>query len=413
MLETIKQFFYENKDFKPQFLDLFYNLSFSLLQLSKTKFHHPNQQNLLKILRIASNRLLNSKYPNLKGNKKREITSNFITMCRKLFSSYFKGENFNRDDDILREFLFETVFEENAYRISQDLESASEEDKKLIRWVIRVITEQKNPVVDSSRNYQLEYFHLKNTFIGILNYNSNQQLDASFNNEIIKKTIYELENLWTPIERKNLKHLREQKFIFWDIGDFLVRYGIGFWSPYFTKKNNYRDREDININLIIPDKIIRRVQEIVGIYDGRISELESLPNDLDLFGEPTHGWIKDYLCENIFLFEDIINNDIINVQKEYNTNEIGKIDILLEDVNGTYWIVEIKPGEPNYSPIGQIMNYMSWVRENKRSQVKGILITKSISPQLRSAFRELNSTDIEICTYEVSEDQQITLNKVL
>ena len=411
MLEIIQSFIDENIDKRPQILDLFYNLSFSLLHFSRIRFHNPNKQNLLKILRITSTRLLDLKYPNLIGRKEREIISNFINLCKTLFNSHFIGDNFYRYDDILREYLFESVFEEYFEKISEGLDLMSEEGKNVLKWILRVISERCESRIDPKRTYNLEYFQISNNNVGILNHNSNQQLNTSFNTDIIYKTIWELGNFWTPIERKQDKHRREQKFIFWGLGDFIVKYGIGFWSPYFTQKNNYRDREDINVDLIIPNIFIEQVQDIIGVYDGRISELESLPNDLNLFGEPTHDWIKDYLCDNVYLFEEIIDCDIINIQKEYKTNEIGDIDILLEEVNGIYWIVEIKPGEPNYRPIGQILNYMNWVREKRRGQVRGILIVRNISPQLRTSSRELNRTDIEIWTYEVSENQEITLNR--
>ncbi len=413
MIEAIRQFIDENIENKPQILDLLYNLSFSLLHFSQSRFHNPNKQNLLKILRITSTRLLNFRYPNLERHRKREIISNFITLCKSLFHLHFLSENFKTDDDILREFLFESKFEEYFSIVSERLDIASDEDKIVIRWILKIIQEKCDSKIDTDRTYSLEYFQISNYNVGILNHNSNLQLNTNFNTDIIYKTIWELENLWTPIERNQYKHRREQKFIFWGLGDLLVINGIGFWSPYFTRKNNYRDQEDINVDLIIPRIYIERVQRIVGIYDRRITELESPPSDLDLFGEPTHDWIKDYLCDNVLLFEEIIDCDIIRIQKEYPTNEVGRIDILLEELNGTHWVVEIKTGSPRGNPIGQILTYIDWVREDRRGQVKGILLVNNISPQLRAAFRELNRTDIEIWTYEGSINQAITLKRDL
>lgn len=419
MLEILRitskeeQFIVENIENRTQILDLFYNLSFSLQQFSQNKFHQPNRQNLLKILRITSNRLIYFKYHTLDNRRKNELISNFINLCRKLFNNYFIGDNFYRDDDLLREFLFEYNFEEYFERISENLEVISEEDQKTLTWLIRIISEEFDPEFDPKRTYHLNYFLIRNDFIGKLNYNSNQQLNTSFNREIINKTIYELENRWTPIENKNCKHLREQNFIFWGLGDFIVQNGIGFWSPYFTYKNNYKYHKLINVDLIIPNNILERTREIVGIYKGIIPELENPPRDLDFFWNPLHKWITNYLIDNIFLFEDNIDCDIIDFHEEYQTNEIGNIDILLEDINGTYWVVEIKKDEPNYNPIGQILNYMSWIRENKSGLVRGIIIVRNISPQLRSAFRELNRSDIQIWTYEISGNQQNTINKNL
>lgn len=56
---------------------------------------------------------------------------------------------------------------------------------------------------------------------------------------------------------------------------------------------------------------------------------------------------------------------------------------------------------------------MDWVHRNLTGQVRGIIVVGSVSSQLRAAFRELNRQDIEIWEYNVSEDQQIELNKIL
>ena len=410
MEEYLQNYLQENVNYRPQIIDLLYNFSFSLLRFTYVRFHNPNQQNLYKILTITSKRLINQKYPSLGGSERSNLITNFLAFSRRLINNYFMNrEDFYRNDDILREYLIEEFIENYCSTVRNNMENSSDEDKKIILWICGAIIQEYNPESPTNRSYPFNYFLIENNLVNILNYNCNNLWNTDFISETINKTIYELGNTWTPIERKNEKQKREQRFIFWGLGDFLVRLGIGFWSPYFSQKNNYKYREIINVDLVIPEVILQR--EIIGNFTEDSIILEEPPPQ-ELF-EPSHNWIKEYLCENISLIEEKLECDIVDpIQKEYNTHEVGIIDILLKDNEGNHWVLEIKQGSANHSAMGQILGYMNWAERNLKGQVRGILIVGNATLQLRAAFNGSNRQNIEIWEYNVSEGEHIELTRI-
>jgi hypothetical protein len=83
------------------------------------------------------------------------------------------------------------------------------------------------------------------------------------------------------------------------------------------------------------------------------------------------------------------------------TIDIGRIDILALDKNNDFVVIELKSGIANYHVIGQILSYISWVRNNlaKGSRVRGIIIAEGFDQKLKYAVSEL--TDILLKKYNV------------
>ena len=61
---------------------------------------------------------------------------------------------------------------------------------------------------------------------------------------------------------------------------------------------------------------------------------------------------------------------------EYNTNQVGVIDILCKDNNGDFVVIELKKEKSSDKVVGQILRYMGWVKENlaQDKDVRGIII---------------------------------------
>lgn len=79
------------------------------------------------------------------------------------------------------------------------------------------------------------------------------------------------------------------------------------------------------------------------------------------------------------------------------------IDFLAVD-NRTddFVVIELKRGQTGDSTVGQVLRYMSWVRQNLVSDkraVRGIIVAKDVDDSLRYAARELD--DVELMTYTV------------
>jgi len=104
-----------------------------------------------------------------------------------------------------------------------------------------------------------------------------------------------------------------------------------------------------------------------------------------------------------------MNEEKILVGQQYVT-PIGRIDILAKDKKGKEWLViELKKGKNSDQVVGQILRYITWVKENEASDgelVKGIIITREHDEKLKYAVRAV--ADVDLMTYSVN----FTLRKV-
>lgn len=64
--------------------------------------------------------------------------------------------------------------------------------------------------------------------------------------------------------------------------------------------------------------------------------------------------------------------------KEFNTNEVGRIDLLCTDQQGNFVVIELKKDRSSDKVVGQIQRYMGWVKENLAGDkdVRGIIILR-------------------------------------
>ena len=121
------------------------------------------------------------------------------------------------------------------------------------------------------------------------------------------------------------------------------------------------------------------------------------------------NWEKTQLGKNY----EIISEDGEIIGEEYQTKEVGNIDILAKDKKKKEWVViELKKGQSNDAVIGQTLRYMGWVERKlikKGESVKGIIIVKEVDNKLKSALSFLkNKVDIDCFAYNV----QFSLNEV-
>ncbi|MCE5985217.1 endonuclease NucS domain-containing protein [Pseudomonas sp. LF19] len=92
---------------------------------------------------------------------------------------------------------------------------------------------------------------------------------------------------------------------------------------------------------------------------------------------------------------------------EYPTS-VGPIDILALDSDDSFVIFELKRGRVADRAIGQISRYMGWIKKNlaKEKMVKGVIVAKSISANLRHAIVAV--PNVSLFEYEV----EFSLNQI-
>lgn len=105
--------------------------------------------------------------------------------------------------------------------------------------------------------------------------------------------------------------------------------------------------------------------------------------------------LRDYLARNLHIIEPSLklytDEGITGVEFPVGGRYI---DILAVDQNGDYVVIELKVSKGYDRVVGQLLRYISWIRKNQAEPeqgVRGIIIAKQISEDLRLACSELPS----------------------
>lgn len=84
--------------------------------------------------------------------------------------------------------------------------------------------------------------------------------------------------------------------------------------------------------------------------------------------------------------------------QQFDTNAVGRIDILAIDKQGNYVVIELKAGEADDKVCGQILRYMGWVKKELADgkPVRGIIIANSFSEQLKYAVSAVPNISLKL-----------------
>ena len=128
--------------------------------------------------------------------------------------------------------------------------------------------------------------------------------------------------------------------------------------------------------------------------------------------ELQHFGLERYLLEFIVDnwekipdFKDwlIFEQDGDQVGIEFNTNSVGRIDILARHKSDPKWLViELKRGQTSDQTVGQVLRYMGWVSDNLASQndhIQGIIICGGLDKGLPLALKY--ALGVELMQYQV------------
>ncbi|RTZ43399.1 DUF91 domain-containing protein [Candidimonas sp. SYP-B2681] len=89
---------------------------------------------------------------------------------------------------------------------------------------------------------------------------------------------------------------------------------------------------------------------------------------------------------------------------EYPTSSNRRIDILAQDDENNFVVFELKRGLAPDSAIGQLLNYMGWVKLNlaKGGNVSGVIVARKINERLREAI--VMTDNISLFEYQLKFD---------
>jgi len=98
--------------------------------------------------------------------------------------------------------------------------------------------------------------------------------------------------------------------------------------------------------------------------------------------------LQNFLADNIFLVEKGLHS----VEKEFDTREAGRIDLLCKDKSGDHVVIELKRGKENDCVVGQTLRYVGWVEKNLKTKARGIIIVNEADASLEYALGPIKST---------------------
>jgi len=113
--------------------------------------------------------------------------------------------------------------------------------------------------------------------------------------------------------------------------------------------------------------------------------------------------LRDYLAKNPVAIE----KGLKLIEKEFDTKEVGKIDLLLADKKGYEVVVELKKGRKSDDVVGQLSRYMGRVMKNRSKKVRGIIIVSEPDDRLEYAtlpFKGMIKIKYYKVKFEITDD---------
>jgi len=181
--------------------------------------------------------------------------------------------------------------------------------------------------------------------------------------------------------------------------DFLYNVGRGQVQIYDPKIHGQWE-----ICLIDDSLIVKKVDDVSYENNHVAQEVEIDTIDTDKnFTFALESQLRDFIVQNLSIINKDLNlyvsdDDITGV--EYKT-PIGNIDILAQNKNGEFVVIELKLSKGEDKALGQIQRYMGWVKKNlsNNDEVHGIIIAKPISDKLKYAV--LVTKNISLFEYSI------------
>jgi len=176
----------------------------------------------------------------------------------------------------------------------------------------------------------------------------------------------------------------------------LERYGIQDPAQYLER----------TIDFLTDTIVFETIKSITGVekytqvnnllWFGKLASEEGSEEPVVFTSVSLENDLRNYLVSN----PGAIEKGLTIVQKEFDTKEIGRIDLLCKDKNGNAVVVELKKGRKSDEVVGQILRYIGWVMNNQKTKVRGIIVVNEPDERLEYAVAPLKNM-IDIKYYRV------------
>lgn len=161
------------------------------------------------------------------------------------------------------------------------------------------------------------------------------------------------------------------------------------------------------IHEMVEGDVARQEQEAATIEEAD-ADGEAMPGSSEFLLEKD---LQRYLAENLECIEPGLklyeDDDLRGI--EFEAGGGRRIDILALDKSGAFVVLELKVSRGYDRVVGQLLRYMNWIRKElaeQHQQVRGIIVCRTISEDLRLACASIKN--VELCEYRLS----VTVSKV-
>jgi RecB family endonuclease NucS len=98
--------------------------------------------------------------------------------------------------------------------------------------------------------------------------------------------------------------------------------------------------------------------------------------------------LQKFLSRNLAVIEKELAPDPAYQLEEY-PSDVGRMDFLCKDAHNNWVVIELKADWAGDDAVGQILGYMSWVRDNlpNGSTVRGIIVCKNATGRVKAAIK--------------------------
>ncbi len=179
------------------------------------------------------------------------------------------------------------------------------------------------------------------------------------------------------------------------------------WKYYFELE--YKYESEFDLEKAISEETGIAEDEVRGIlsYEYLIHIDKSVLSELIEYYQKEKNLSQEYNISNTDInileehLEQIIRRNfsaffpglkIIDNQHQHRTIQGDYVDILAQDDNGNYIVIELKKGRSPQKALAQLLDYMHQIsNEYKTEKVQGILVSRNIDKRTRSAFDYLTN----------------------
>jgi len=186
---------------------------------------------------------------------------------------------------------------------------------------------------------------------------------------------------------------------------------IKFTTNHKTRVH-YKAKPQNDLLFQLPDgrlRLYNSEKDLAPLYTSEDGTGPLPPNDESYdskFAYESH--LRDFLSKNLQIIEpglclyaDAEDETITGIEFDAG----GKyIDILAQDMNGNYVIIELKVSKGHEKVVGQILFYRAWIKQNlaEGKKVRCLIIAKIITEDLKLAASEV--PDVELFEYDLKID---------